>query len=99
MPHELSLLALMEGLDCGGFDSTLRRDAYVDPKDMGGRLFIHDGVHTQRSIEPEMAIYFWNMVSMYFVKSPWLSLFMMQREWLKPAKGVEKSWVCVFRIE
>ena len=35
MPHELSLLELMEGLDCGGFDSTLRRDAYVDPKDMG----------------------------------------------------------------
>ena len=34
MPHELSLLELMEGLDYNGFDSSLKRDASVDPKDM-----------------------------------------------------------------
>ena len=34
MPHELSLLKLMEGLDYDGFDSSLKRDASVDPKDM-----------------------------------------------------------------
>ena len=31
MPHERSLLELMEGLDYEGFDSSLRRDASVDP--------------------------------------------------------------------
>ena len=34
MPHERSLLELMEGLDYKGFDSSLRRNANVDPKDM-----------------------------------------------------------------
>ena len=49
MPHELSLLELMEGLDYDGFDSTLRRDASVVPQGYGNdRLFIHDGMHIQQ---------------------------------------------------
>ena len=53
MPHELSLLELMEGLDYDGFDSTLRRDASVDPKDMA-MIVVYSymmGCTSSRSIE------------------------------------------------
>ena len=51
MPHERSLLELMEGLDYNGFDSSLKRDAMLEELLQGGDKSCAV-IFTQADLEP-----------------------------------------------